>query len=531
MSIQRHKFIVIGGFLLFVSFFLVDRYYWAQISQWREDQSTNLWLGYTREIHNIPVGLISSRKIPNPNGMPLLGKLLSVLPNLLAVSFFLGAAQVLLILLLGWKAYSGKWQYFLMATLPALSSIPLRATSVEFWNQYTMTLLNILFIFWAVRYLENASLWNLPPIAFLMLFAPSIYLAGIVNALAMAILTIGLLIYRRPNWSGVWGVALVILLLVVSSLFQTWLPYFRSISLGQILAYNEKAASSVVVPLNFAQADRRILAPLTQFLLDLADKVYGLEILFACFLFLSLFLAALFKGLSSRNVESHRNSTIKGIVTLSGLFIILSYIFSVWLGGPNWFRNERSDQVVQFLPLFLLFIFLLPFTMVQDQREERIVGALCNLLAGIFVIVNLLCGWMIIRDHLQYRGNILTEADIPLVEKMQAVSFIAKDWKSHSNSTIIPVDYDLGGGRWDWVPEFGKKLTKWYPAVMTQGRSFDYELLRRYGLMNQQEGTQLRIFGNGRYLVTYAFEDPPIVTDGQITHYSFGRLRVSIVEK
>ena len=169
--------------------------------------------------------------------------------------------------------------------------------------------------------------------------------------------------------------------------------------------------------------------------------------------------------------------------------------------------------------------------MVHDKKVERIISTFCNLLAGMVVMVNLLCGFMIIRDHLQYRGNILTEADIPLVNKMQAVNFIAQDWKNHSNSTVVPVDYDLGGGKWDWVPEFGKKLTKWYPAVLTQGRSFDYELLRCYGLRNQQEGTQLRSFGNGRYLVTYAFEDPPIVGAGNITNYIFGRLRVSIVEK
>ena len=191
--------------------------------------------------------------------------------------------------------------------------------------------------------------------------------------------------------------------------------------------------------------------------------------------------------------------------------------------------NQRADQTVQFLPLFLHFIFLLPFS-ITNYATERILSTISNAIVGIFVAVNLLCGFFILHDHLQYRGDILTEADVPLVHKMQAVEFIAKDWKNHSDSKIIPVDYDLGGGKWDWVPEFGKKLAKWYPAPMTQGRSFDYELLRRYGLTNQQERTLLRTFGDGRYLVTYAFQDPPL-REGQIRHYVFGRLRVSIVEK
>lgn len=138
---------------------------------------------------------------------------------------------------------------------------------------------------------------------------------------------------------------------------------------------------------------------------------------------------------------------------------------------------------------------------------------------------------MIIRDHLQYRGDALTEADIPLTDKMHAIDFIADDWKGNSDSDIIPVDYHLGGGIWDWVPDFGSRFSRWYPAPMTEGRGFDYELLRRYGLKNQQEGIQLRTFGNGRYLVTYSFEDPPQIETGQVRHFIFGRLRVSIVDK
>jgi len=66
---------------------------------------------------------------------------------------------------------------------------------------------------------------------------------------------------------------------------------------------------------------------------------------------------------------------------------------------------------------------------------------------------------------------------------------------------------------------------------MTDGRSFDYELLRRYNLTNQQEEVQIRSFGTGRYLVTYAFEEPPQVENKKVEHYIFGRLRVSVVEK
>src|ERR1044071_5452896 len=136
-KMQRH--IEIGVIIFFAILFLVDRYYWSQLPPWREDASTNIWLGFTRGIGSIPVGLISSRKLPNPNGMPLLAVFLSALPNLLTVSFFLGAAQILCIVFVGWKVSAKNWQYFLLATIPSLSSVVLRAISVEFWNQYTIT--------------------------------------------------------------------------------------------------------------------------------------------------------------------------------------------------------------------------------------------------------------------------------------------------------------------------------------------------------------------------------------------------------
>jgi len=94
--------------VLFVFLLIIDRTYWAQVAQWREDQSTNLWLRYTTGIGGMPVGLISSQDIPNPNGMVLLGSLLSILPGLLSVSLFLGLVQILLLALVGWKSSGGK---------------------------------------------------------------------------------------------------------------------------------------------------------------------------------------------------------------------------------------------------------------------------------------------------------------------------------------------------------------------------------------------------------------------------------------
>lgn len=554
--IPKNRNAIIAVIFFFAILLLVDRYYWAQISQWREDQATNIWLGYTSTIGNMPVGLISSKDIPNPNGMILLGAILSVLPGLISVSFFLGFVQIILVALVGLKSFGSDWRYILLATVPPLFSIVLRSSSVEFWNQYVMTLVNIFFIFWAVKYLEDRSLWNLPPIITMILLAPSLYLAGVVNAIAMTILTVAIIIYKRPMMNNPIPVLIVILLLVSSSLILTWLPYFQNVGLEQITNYSKTRLGPVAMfqsaweslfglpiyatfqwadrstlSLAIKHADPRILSATSQFLLKLIGRIHLVQAVFAFIAFAYTLLTALMTNKAGRESGDLIIFPIARVVILSGLFIGTSYTLSAWLGGPAWMDGERPDQIVQFFPMFLFIIFLLPTMVAAGGKAKKIITGTSFILLLLFAAVNLLGGITIMRDHLQYRGNALTEADVPLIHKMQVVDFIAVDWKKHSNSNIIPVDYDLGGGVWDWVPEFGNALLQWYPAPMTEGRGFDYELLRRYGLTNQQEGTQIRAFGNGRYLVTYAFEDSPQIETGTIDHYIFGRLRVSILEK
>ena len=543
---------------LAVILIVIDRYFWAQIAQWREDQAANLWLGYTARILQMPVGLISSKFIPNPNGMILLGSLLSLLPNLLSVSLFLSLAQALLVILVGWKASAGSWQYFALAAFPSLSSVILRSSSVEFWNQYTIILVNLFFLFWALRYLEKPSLWNLPPITVLALLAPSLYLAGIVNAVVMALLTVGMVLYKRPGWKHIWTVSAVILSIIAFSILVTWRPYFQSVSLGQLVDVNKSYPGPVAtfrtfweslfgIPIygTFQWADQSlfaravkhaedaILTQPTKVLLRLVGRAYLLQAVFA---FASALYAAYRLVVYGMPLTGNRpavNVPALRLVILSILFISLSYTISAWMGGPDWLNGERPDQIVQFLPLFLFFIFLLPVLIKVGGRAGRVITVTSYFLLALFVTINLLCGLMIVRDHLQYGGSILTEADVPLVDKEQALHYIASDWSRFSPSHTISVDYDIDRGVWQDISstEPALILNRWYPASLTEGRCFDYEMLRRYGLENEQEGVQLRTFGNGRYLVTYAFEDPPQVKTSRFTNHVFGRLRVTTIEQ
>ncbi len=553
---HKNKKIIVIIVALAAILLIVDRYYWAQISQWREDQATNIWLGYTAKIGVMPVGLISSRNIPNPNGMLLLGSILSILPNLLSISFFLGIVQIILLVLVGWRAFGREWQYSLLVIIPPLVSIVLRSSSIEFWNQYIITLPNIFFIYWALKYLQDRSLWNILPITILTLMAPSLYLAGIVNALAMTALTLGLVIFARPRMEDFWFVVILILAVIFTSIYLTWIPYFQNVPLEQLLNYNKVRSGPVAmfrvaweslfdlpiyttfqwaekstIEKAIKHADPRLISFSTQILIRLVGRIYLAQAVFAFLTFAYALIDTLRKNRQEQISGSIVNISAARIVLLSAAFIVVSVTFSSWLEGPSWVDGQRPDQFVQFLPMFLYIIFPLPFVIISEGLTKKIVSRISFVVLVLFVLANLFAGFGMIHDHLVYRGDVLTDADVPLTNKMRVIEFIAEDWSRHSSSNIIPVDYDIGGDKWDLFPQSGNGLLQWYPAPMTEGRYFDYELLRRYGLTNQQEGIQLRSFGDARYLITYAFESPPQPNGRKISHYIFGRLRVSILDQ
>jgi hypothetical protein len=177
----------------------------------------------------------------------------------------------------------------------------------------------------------------------------------------------------------------------------------------------------------------------------------------------------------------------------------------------------------------LLVWYLMPLVLELPASLKKTVFAVTCINAIICTTLGLVIGVAVVRSNLLYRGKALP-ADVPLVDKLEAVRFIAVDWKARSASSTIPVDYDLGAGHWDWITDFGTRYEKWYPAPYTIGRGFDYLFLREYGLHNLQEGVQQRTFGDGRYLITYAFQRRPVPAGHPSHNQLFGRLRVTVIE-
>ena len=536
---------ILTGFLVCFVFGLIifDRVGWASVAQWREDQATNLWLGYTRSPLDLPVGLISSYDIPNPNALPLLAIALSRLPGLLSISATLGTVQAGLIIWIVWLVF-GATRPALIILGPLLSSVFLRAISVEFWGQWMMVPVDLLFFGLAVSYLRRPSVKFLPLMLVVVLLPASLYLAGIANALVFALLFLLLILFKPPeSSSGGWILSAATSLAVLAAILAvTWLPYLRAVEWDQIgaiftgkLPWTQKLSASALAILRFPrwsvlQWSRGTLAPIHQsspdilppssgFLIASLGALQWIQVLLAL-ANLALFFFPL-RRFSRAAAPRWQSSLPANAWMLALAFSVLSCALSPLLGGPDWTRFERPDQSVQILPFLIFLWFSTPF--VFDQAAKPFLKRAAAALSALYVFANLIVGYQVVTSHLNYRGDTLSNADVPLVQKTRAVDYIARDWRQVSGSQSIPVYYDLEG-RWPWINDMGRSMNQWYPAPMTTGRSFDYELLRKYGLSNSQEGVQVRNEGEGGYTITYAFQyhgDDPAACQ-----HVFGRLLV-----
>ena len=169
--------------------------------------------------------------------MLVVAHFLSRLPDLWFVSTFLGCAQAGLIIWVCRRVFSFTNRLFYVASVPVLVSVIAGPSSVEYWNNYFMTFIELFFLLWCLSYLSRPVLWKLPLLAVLVCWAPSLYLAGIVNAVAMTLIGLAMLLFRPPVdlKTNLWGPLAASLVVIGVSVRITWWPYFQSVNPHQLL--------------------------------------------------------------------------------------------------------------------------------------------------------------------------------------------------------------------------------------------------------------------------------------------------------
>ena len=368
-------------YFILISIIIIYRYYWSTVSQWREDQGTNIWLSYTKTLSETPVGLLSSKMIPNPNGMLAFGKIFILFDSLLSVTFLLSLIQVIIFYFLSRELTSDSKVNNYSFALLSLSTLT-SSSSVEFWNNWVLIIFNGLFFIYILKYLNTKKSEHLLISIFISFVPPALYLAGLTNFIAyILIIFFALIINGKPKpVSRKFFVYTSALITLIMNYLLIWKPYFKVITFGEIFGFSNLTLydrfnlftdSLLQLPGSFLtiwtnqksfyilQVDRDVISELTNILFKLYVEYH--KILFLMFFLLLIFGISSLTKISNKDLDK---LLIKKIILFIN-FVLISVLINPLLGGPNYFLLERMENMAQYYIFYILVVFLLPFIFIK----------------------------------------------------------------------------------------------------------------------------------------------------------------------
>ena len=522
---------------------LIYRYFWSSVSQWREDQATNVWIALTETVQTTPVGLLTSKGIPVTNFMILIGKLYNFIDNLLIATVLFSLLQVFCFYLLVKElnlTEGKKLSLFIVLSF----SVILSSSSIEFWNNWIFIHFNCLFFYFYLLFIRTRKTFYLYVMLLISTFSAATYLAGITTTITMGIIVLYEFLMNRDKKGMNNAMKGYFMLFTTTSLYLyfVWFKYFTSVKTSEILSFsglslydrfNILSDQFLEIPGTFLtvwtkqssfyihQIDRDLLANMTFNVFKIYVEFH--KVITVYFL-LAIFVILLYKNANTKVFDSLNFRFLTAI----SFFIYFSTLINPALGGPNFSNSERMENYISYYPFFII-IWFLTIDKLEIFNIGKIKFSKLNKSLLISVIsINLLLSIFTISDNLTYSGDKLTNADIPLTEKMEVVHFIAEDM-SNKGLKEATISYQLGGGIWDYIPKHGEKYVEWFPKYpYTIGRVYDYILYSNYSIINKYEGLNDRSFNDSQYIISYIFNAPDIYDENKYTEINFKRLRISI---
>ena len=522
---------------------LIYRYFWSSVSQWREDQATNVWIALTETVQTTPVGLLTSKGIPVTNFMILIGKLYNFIDNLLIATVLFSLLQVFCFYLLVKElnlTEGKKLSLFLVLSF----SVILSSSSIEFWNNWIFIQFNCLFFYFYLLFVRTRKTFYLYVMLLILTFNLAIYLAGITTAVSMGIIVLYEFLMNRDKKGMNNAMKGYFMLFTTTSLYLyfVWFKYFTSVKTSEILSFsglslydrfNILSDQFLEIPGTFLtvwtkqssfyilQIDRDLLSNMTFNIFKIYVEFHKVITLY---FLLAIFVILLYKNANTKVFDS---LNFRFLIAIS-FFIYFSTLINPALGGPNFSNSERMENYIPYYPFFII-IWFLTIDKLEIFNIGKIKFSKLNKSLLISVIsINLLLSIFTISDNLTYSGDKLTNADIPLTEKMEVVHFIAEDM-NNKGLREVTISYQLGGGIWDYIPKHGEKYVEWFPKYpYTIGRVYDYILYSNYSIINKYEGLNDRSFNDSQYIISYIFNTPDIYDENKYTEINFKRLRISI---
>lgn len=523
--------------------FIIYKFFWGAIAaSWREDEATVIWIADNITASNTHVGLVSSVGLPNPNLLILFSKLFTIFDSLISVSLFIAFLNITLAYF-ALKNKQKDYKNFLLFLLLGFSTY-LSQHTIEPWGQSVLITVNSLFLYFLFRFAINKQFYLFPLFPVIAILPSGIYLAGLTNSV---VYTIFFTIFTLLNIKNVksFFTNKYINFISVTSLFLivrfTWIPFFNKVNVNAIskvgnssydilLIFIERYKNTVRSLFGFWVDERSYYFPTmnVNIISDSTNDIYQLFLKFHWFLqrYALLNILLIFVLLIFFQKMLDMNYIKKVFILIFYLFLFTS--ISPAIGGREFLKYQRMDNYIETYFIFLYIWFFLGYCY-KNFRLSKLLHFINGFVIIIFVIFNVYFSYNILFDNYQNESNVLSESDVPMLYKQQITEFVADDWSKTGDSNRIPIFYDLGGGIYDWVNEFGTQYSPYYPSnPYTIGRGFDYILMKQYNLSNSQEGKQFRNIEESKYIISYIFNRENIEIYSEYENFYFGKLRLSI---
>ena len=530
-------------FFLTAVLLITYKLFWGAIAaSWREDEATVIWIADNITALNTHVGLISSVGLPNPNLLILFSKIFTIFDSLVFVSIFIAFLNIFLI----YFALINKendYKNILLFLLIGFSTYVSQHT-IEPWGQSVLITINALFLYFLFRFAIYKQFYLFPLFPVIAMAPSGIYLAGLTNSVVYVIFFTIFTLLNIKNIKSFFTNK-YINFISITSLFLiirfTWIPFFNKVSLNEIskvgnssydilLIFIERYKNTVRSLFGFWVDERSYYFPTmnVNIISDSTNDIYQLFLKFHWFLqryaliniLLIFFLLIFFQKMLDMNY-------------IKKVFILIFYLFlftsiSPAIGGREFLKYQRMDNYIETYFIYLYIWFFLGYCY-KNFKLSKLLHFINSFVIIVFVMFNVYFSYNILFDNYQNKSTVLSESDVPMLYKQQITEYIADDWSKTGDSNKIPIFYDLGGGIYDWVNEFGTKYSPYYPSnPYTIGRGFDYILKKKYNLSNSQEGKQFRNIEKSKYIISYIFSPENTGIYSEYENLYFGKLRLTI---
>ena len=483
----------------------------------------------------MPTGLISSKSIPNPNGMIILGKIISYVPGFKNSVIFYSILQVFMLtyFVSSLRMQKNKYTYFLYPAL--IFNTYFVFGSTELWSQFFSISLNFFILGILINSIEKNKEIHIFQLLNMTLVLSSFYLGGFLSSVCFILISLYLvfkkklkIVFYKIDFSSYINFILFLLLI-----FIIWFPFLKSIDISSLLLRSDTLPEKTSLVNIFQTLFYNHYSE--PFLIHSDDEIFSTLLLRVKTLvrLLNFLISAIFSFsfllVVFLNLFTNKKICISYRPKILLLFTIFYYIFSPLLGGPNFFVNERIDMEIPFYFTFLVGSLLFVSETINQLMFRKYLKIVFSISIFVFAFINLAYSTTLYREYINYDKNLLSISDVPLKYKLDVVNYIYEDSLANSLNTndTIEIFYDLSGENFGWINQFGKKYPEYYFSPYTIGRIFDLLLIKEFSIKNSQEGMQFRTLENVDYIITYKYHSKINFEDFNINKfYDVNRFRI-----